>query len=72
MCEGVHIKMDLTVGNCFAEGNFTIMNDKDVYISLGDNFKPYETLEIHLVSKECRLSRVVGDGGLSTIVSIQI
>ena len=54
--------MDLTIGNCSAKRTFTIMDDKDDHISLGDDFGPFEPLETHLSSRESKLPRVVGEG----------
>ena len=56
--------MDLTIDNCSANETFTRMDDKDNHISLGDVFGPFEHLETHLLRRECKLLKVVGNGGL--------
>ena len=52
--------MDLIVGNYSTKGTFTIMNDKDDHISLGNDFEPFEPLETHLLSRECKLPSAKG------------
>ena len=56
--------MDLRVGNWSTEATFSVIDDKDDYISISDAFRPFEHLETHEVSRVGKLPRSVGNGRL--------